>query len=84
VQEITTQSGSQYGNRRTAYDLKKLRVKRLLEISGRRYDTTTEGLRTVAVLSVLRDKVIEPLLAGAGKLKRGRKPKNWSRIDQHY
>jgi hypothetical protein len=26
----------------------------------------------------------QPLLAGAGKLKRGRKPKNWSPIDEHH
>ena len=84
VQLITKQSDSQYGKRRAAYDLKKLRGKKLLEISGRRSITTAEGLRTMAVLSVLRDKVIEPLLAGAGKLKVGRKPRNWSRLDEHY
>ena len=84
VQSITKQSDCQYGKRHAAYDLKKLRGKKLLEIAGRRYNTTAEGLRTIAVLSVLRDKVIEPLLAGTGKLKRGRKPKNWSRIDEHY
>ncbi len=84
VQEITKQSSSQYGKRRAASDLKKLRGKKLLEMSGRRYNTTAEGLRTIAVISVLRDNVTAPLLAGTGKLKRGRKPKNWSRIDQHY
>jgi len=28
--------------------------------------------------------VLQPLLAGSGKLKLGRKPKTWSRIDEHY
>jgi hypothetical protein len=33
---------------------------------------------------VLRVKVLQPLLAGAGKLKHGRKPKTWSQIDEYY
>jgi hypothetical protein len=84
VQSITKQTDSQYGKRRAAYDLKKLCGKKLLDTSGRRYKDTAEGLRTIATLSVLRDKVIEPLLAGAGKLKCGRKSKNWRPIDKHY
>jgi len=84
VQSITGQSDSQYGKRRAAYDLKKLRGKKLLEISGRRYKGTVDGLRTIAAVSVLRDKVIQPLLAGAGKRKTSRKHKNWSSIDEHY
>jgi hypothetical protein len=84
VHSITGQSDSQYGKRRAAYDLKKLRGKKLIEISGRRYKGTAEGLRTIAALSVLRDRVILPLLAGSGKLKTGKRPKNWSSIDEHY
>jgi len=30
------------------------------------------------------DKVIKPVLAGAGKPKRGRKPRNQNPIDTHY
>jgi len=33
---------------------------------------------------VLREKVIKPLLAGAGKRKRGRKPRNQAPIDACY
>jgi hypothetical protein len=84
VQSITKQSDSQYGKRRAAYDLKKLRGKKLLDTTGRCYRGTAEGLRTIAAVSVLRDKVLQPLLAGAGKLKYGRKPKTWSQIDEHY
>lgn len=84
VQSIPGQSDSQYGKRRAAYDLKKKRGKKLLEISGRRYKITTDGLRTIAAVSVLRDIVTQPLLAGAGKLRMGRKPRNWSSIDEHY
>jgi len=84
VQSISGLSDSQYGKRRAAYDLKKLRGKKLLEIFGRRYKGTAEGLRTIAAISVLRDRVIQPLLAGAGKLKTGKRNKNWSSIDEHY
>jgi len=45
---------------------------------------STDGLRTIAAVSVLRDRIIQPLLAGAGKLKTGKKPKDWSPIDEHY
>ena len=33
---------------------------------------------------VLRDKVIQPLLARCGKLKNGRKPKNRHPLDSYY
>jgi hypothetical protein len=84
VQSISGLSDSQYGKRRAAHDLKKLRGRRLLEISGRRYKGTAEGLRTIAAVLVLRDRVVQPLLAGADKLKTGKRQKNWSSIDEHY
>jgi hypothetical protein len=71
VQSISGLSDSQCGKRRAAYDLKNLRGKKLLEISGRRYRGTAEHLRTIAAVSILRDRVIRPLLAGSGKLKTG-------------
>ena len=43
-----------------------------------------EGLRAVTALLVLREKVIKPVLAGASKPSRGRRPKNESPIDAHY
>ncbi len=33
---------------------------------------------------ILREEVLRPILAGIGKPKVGRKPKNWSPIDEHY
>jgi hypothetical protein len=39
---------------------------------------------SVAALVTLRQKVIKPLLAAAGKLKTGRKPKNHGALDVHY
>jgi hypothetical protein len=35
-------------------------------------------------LVLLREKVLRPILAGVGKRKTGRKPQNWSLIDEHY
>ena len=55
-----------YGPRRATYDLKKLRGKQLVrKIGGRRYEPIPEGLRAITALVVLRDKVIQPLLAAA-------------------
>ncbi len=33
---------------------------------------------------ILREKLLRPILAGVGKRRTGRKPRNWSLIDQHY
>ena len=58
-----------YQARHAAYDLKKLRAKGLIGkvASSRRYQAPPEGLRTIAALVVLRDKVIKPILAGTAK-----------------
>jgi len=52
--------------------------------SSRRYQAPPDGLRTIAALVILRDKVIKPILAGTAKPKMGRKLKTWSAIDEHY
>ena len=77
---------SPYTSRQAAYDLKKLRGKNLVRKidNSRRYEPVPEGLREMTALLVLREKVIKPVLAGAGKPKRGRKPKYQSQIDIHY
>ena len=86
VRAITGQSEQEYGARRAAYDLKKIRGKDLVTKLGssRHYQPLAQGLKTVTALLVLREKVIEPLLNGIATPRLGRKPKNWSRIDQHY
>jgi len=75
-----------YPPRQAAYDLKKLRGKNLVHKieNSRRYEPVPEGLREMTALFVLREKVIKPVLAGAGKPKRGPKPKYQSQIDLHY
>lgn len=42
-----------------------------------------QALRTITALLVLRDQVIKPILAGVRVPRRGRKPKTWTRTDQH-
>jgi hypothetical protein len=75
-----------YGVRHAAYDLRKLRGKRLVKRVGnsRRYRITPAAFSTVASLLILREKVIKPVLAGAAKPRRGRPPKNTCALDQHY
>lgn len=86
VREALGSSGAAYGPRHASYDLKKLRAKGLVvKIEGtRRYRATEDGLRALVALHVLREKVIQPLLAGAGRRRSGRKPRNRGAIDVHY
>lgn len=86
VQAILKLSENQYSPRQAAYDLKKLRGKDLvIKIArSRRYHASCEGLSLMTTLLVLREKVIKPVLAGAGKPKRGPKPKHLSQIDLIY
>ena len=86
VQQQTGQTDRAYTTRQAAYDLKKLRGKDLVVKPGRsrRYHAPPQALRTVAALLVLREKVIEPILAGVRVPRRGRKPATWTRTDQHY
>ena len=94
VRELGGRDLREYSVRRAAYDLKKLRGKELVTKLGRsqRYELSVTGLRTIAALVVLRDKVLKPLLAALAspltaapiRPRRGRKPRDWTRVDDHY
>ena len=86
VREILNCPEEQYRPRHAAYDLKKLRGKGWVSKIGnsRRYEADPTGLKTMAALLSLRDKVIKPVLAAAGKPKSGPKPKNQSELDIQY
>jgi hypothetical protein len=75
-----------YTPRQAAYDLKKLRGKNLVRKidNSRRYEPVPQGLQNMAALFILREKVLKPVLAGAGTPKRGPKPKHPSQLDLHY
>jgi hypothetical protein len=86
VKEILGDSVPDYHARQASYDLKKLRGKDLVRHikHSQRYETSPEGLRAMTGFIVLREKVLNPLLAGAMVRKPGPKPKNRSQIDVHY
>ncbi len=75
-----------YTHRQAAYDLMKLRGKKLVERirKTRCYRIKSAGIRILAGLLTLREKVIKPVLAGLGKPRVGRPPKTIHPIDQHY
>jgi len=86
VKEILGSSIANYHCRQASYDLKKLRGKDLVRRikHSRSYEPTPEGLRAMTGFIVLREKVLNPLLAGACSWKRRPKPSNRSQIDIHY
>jgi hypothetical protein len=73
-----TQSGpvasGDYSPRQAAYDLKKLRGKKMVERVGksRAYRATQAGLKAIAALVVLREKAIRLLLAAAQEIRASR------------
>jgi hypothetical protein len=83
---LSKQSELEYGPRRAAYDLKKLRGKKVVRRIGqtRRYESIPNGLRAMTALVVLRNKAIKPLLAAAQGLRPSRGAQNPSAIDTHY
>ena len=86
VRLLSNQSESEYGPRRAAYDLKKLRAKNIVQRIGqtRRYQSTPSGLRAMVALVVLRNKVIRHLLAAAQGRRKSRGAQNPRPIDKHY
>lgn len=86
VRELRGLDEDAYRPRHASYDLKKLRGKNWVRPIGnsRRYETLPDGLRAMTALLVLREKVIKPVLAGAGKPKRGPKPKHETPLDLQY
>ena len=86
VRLLSNQSKSDYGPRRAAYDLKKLRAKQIVRrvAQTRRYESTASRLRAMVALLVLRNKAIKPLLAAAQRRRKSRGAQNPGPIDKHY
>jgi len=86
VRQMQGRSMSAYQHRQAAYDLRKLRGKSLVERlpKSRRYRVRRPGIRTLAALLLLREKVLKPVLAGVYRPKRGRPPKDIHPLDVHY
>jgi hypothetical protein len=85
VQQRAGRSLKAYSARNAAYDLAKLKGKRLVHrVKGsRRYKADPSGVRAMCAYLILRDKVIKPLLAGVVR-RFGRAPKVQAPVDQHY
>jgi len=86
VRTLSKQSESDYGPRRAAYDLKKLRGKKIVHRIGQtqRYESLPRGLRAMVALLVLRNRAIKPLLAGTQEQRPSRGAQNPSALDRHY
>ena len=86
VRSMSNQPETDYGARRAAYDIKKLRAKGMVRKIGksRRYEPVPEGLRSLTALLVLREKIIRPLLAASGQPQPPGNPANPTPIDHHY
>lgn len=86
VHTLSGQTSADYSTRQAAYDLRKLRGKLLVAKPGRtrRYHVPEDAARTIAGLTVLRDHVIAPVLAGIRKPGPGRPPATRTRIDRDY
>jgi hypothetical protein len=86
VRSATGQTSSEYGPRRAAYDLKKLRAKNMVERIGRtrHYEPTPRGLKAMAALVVLHSHVIRPLLASTINSAPSRGAQNPSALDHCY
>jgi hypothetical protein len=86
VRAMTAQTPDGYSTRQGAYDLRKLRGKQLVTKPGRtrRYHVPGDAARTITALLTVRDKVIAPLISGIRTPRRGRPPKNWTKIDRDY
>jgi hypothetical protein len=86
VRMLSNQGESEYGARRAAYDLKKLRGKKIVRRIGqtRRYQSTSSGLKAMVALAVLRNKAIKPLLAAAQDLRPSRGAQNPRPLDRNY
>ncbi len=85
--KVHTMTGhTDYTVRQAAYDLRKLRGKRLIDKPGRsrRYQLPAHAARTVTALLSLRDHVIAPIPAGVRSPRMGRKPKTWTAVDRDY
>ncbi len=86
VRDLLGWDEEQYRSRHAAYDLKKLRGKQwVLKLEkSRRYQPDELGLKTMAALLTLREKVLKPVLAGVDKPLGGRKPNNQTDLDIQY
>jgi hypothetical protein len=86
VRKLARLSDVSYSTSNAAYDLRKLRGKGFVvkAPNSHRYVASPAGLQAMTALFVITDKVLRPVLAGAGRPRRGTPPKHQSTADFHY
>jgi hypothetical protein len=85
VRSISGQSETEYGSRRAAYDIKKLRAKGMVRKSQNRAAASLfQKVCELTALLVLREQIIRPLLAASGQPEPPSKPVNPTPVDNHY
>lgn len=86
VRHLPYGASSGYTTRQASYDLKKLRGQGLISpiARSRRYQAPRDSLRAMAGFFVLREKVLRPLLANAGRLPTARPRQTRSQAEIHY
>jgi hypothetical protein len=86
VRRQMSTSQEDYGPRQAAYDLKKFRGKELVRLIGksRRYEPTPNGLRMISGLTVLRERILEPLTRGIINFAATVSGANPTSLDQRY
>jgi hypothetical protein len=84
VQERLGVAAGDYQPRHAAYDLKKLRGKKLVNKIGktRLYEAPAEALRMLVALGMLREKVLKPVLRNRNL--QGPPPRSNNPVDHHY
>ncbi|MGH3858486.1 hypothetical protein, partial [Actinokineospora sp.] len=86
VHAMTGQPEADYTTRQAAYDLRKLRAKRLVVKPGRsrRYHVPPEAVRTITAVTTLRDQVLAPILAGIRSAPPIPDHRAWSAVEHDY
>jgi len=76
----------EYGQRQALYDLAKFTAKGLVSHKPRMrcYQIVPTAVRALAAYLIIRERVLKPILAGAGCKRLGRPPKNIDPLDTHY
>ena len=76
---------SHYSTRQAAYDIRKLRAKGLLAKleRSRRYHVPPGAADYHRVERLVRDQVMNPILAGVRSPRQGRKPSTWTTVDRY-
>jgi DNA-binding transcriptional ArsR family regulator len=87
AEQVGARLHTPYSARQASYDLRKLRAKALVEKlpNSRRYQLSVESLRPLTALLVIREHVLRPVVANAGRRPTNKTPHRYrTAVDLHY